>query len=194
MLTFVQTLKENMKQNKTNLILAIILILAAAISRVVMYPDNFSPIIGMALFGGAMIKDKRFAFVLPIFAMFLSDLMFQVSGIAIGFWGWGQLVGYGILALITVFAFRLKKVNPVNLVAFSLASSIIFFVLSNLSFFLIDNRIYHTYTQDLAGLKNCFIQAIPFFNYKADLVYTGLLFGTYYLITHYAFAKKQAIA
>ncbi|MFT3907983.1 MAG: hypothetical protein QM737_01045 [Ferruginibacter sp.] len=183
-----------MKQNKTNLLLAVILILAAAISRVVLYPNNYSPIIGMALFGGAIIKDKRFAFVLPIFAMFISDVMFEASGIAKGFWGWGQLVGYGILALITVIGFRLKKVNAINVIGFSLISSVIFFVLSNLTFFLIDNKIYHTYTNDLEGFKNCFVQALPFFKAHIDLIFSAILFGSYYLITTYVTNNKHVAA
>jgi hypothetical protein len=183
-----------MKQNKTNLLLAVILILAAAISRVITYPHTLSPIIGMALFGGAIIKDKRFAFVLPLFAMFISDVMFEVSGIEKGFWGWGQLSGYAILALITVFGFRMKKVNAVNVIGFSLVSSVIFFLLSNLSFFLIDNKIYHTYSNDLAGFKNCFIQALPFFKAHIDLAFSAILFGSYYLITTYITNDKQAVA
>ena len=111
------------KQNTNTVIIAVLLILAAAISRVLMYPHNFSPIIGMAIFSGAVIKDKRLAFVLPIFSMFLSDVMFEVFNIAPGFWGWGQLVGYGILVLITVIAFNLKKINIGNVAGFSIGSS-----------------------------------------------------------------------
>ena len=183
------------KQNTPTIILAVILILAAAISRVVMYPHNFSPIIGMAIFSGAVVNDRRLAFVLPIVSMFLSDVMFEVFNIAPGFWGWGQLVGYGILALITVIAFNLKKINVVNVVAYSLISSVIFFILSNLSFFILDNPIYHTYTNDAKGFLNCFVQALPFFRTSliADLVYSGALFGAYYLITHYVI-KRQAVA
>ncbi|MBS1743262.1 MAG: hypothetical protein JST81_09525 [Bacteroidetes bacterium] len=182
-----------MKQNRINVLLAVILILAAAMSRVILYPNNFSPIIGMALFGGAIIKDKRFAFVLPLLAMFVSDCMFEFSGIANGFWGWGQLVGYAILGVITVFGFRLKKVNALNVIAFSLISSVIFFVLSNLSFFLIDNKIYHTYSNDLAGLKNCYVQALPFFKWHVDLTFSVILFGTYYLATQFAFNNNKRV-
>jgi hypothetical protein len=183
------------KQQTSTIILAVILILAAAISRVIMYPDNFSPIIGMAIFAGAVIKDKRLAFVLPIVSMFLSDIMFEVFNIAPGFWGWGQLVGYGILALITFFAFNLKKINVVSVVGFSIASSLIFFILSNLSFFILDNPVYHTYSSDASGFLQCYIQALPFLKISlvADLVYSGVLFGAYYLVNHYVI-KKQALA
>ncbi|MDB5202685.1 MAG: hypothetical protein JWQ27_2094 [Ferruginibacter sp.] len=181
------------KQSSGSILVAVLLILAAATSRVLMYPDNFSPIIGMAIFAGAILKDKRFAFVLPIFSMFLSDLMFEVFHIAPGFWGWGQLVGYGILALITVIAFSMKKISVKNVLGYSLMSSVIFYLLSNLSFFIIDNPVYHTYTQDFAGFQQCFIQALPFFrtNLLADLVYSGLLFGTFYVVNNYVVSRKQ---
>lgn len=183
------------KQNTPAMILAVLLILAAAISRVVMYPNNFSPVIGMAIFAGAVIKDKRLAFILPLASMLLADVLFEVFKIAPGFWGWGQLLGYGILALITIIAFNLKKIHVSNVIGYSIVSSVIFFILSNLSFFLIDNPIYHTYTQDPSGFLQCYIQALPFFRTSiiADLVYSGVLFGAYYLVNHYVI-KKQAIA
>jgi hypothetical protein len=182
------------KQNKTSILIAVLLVVAAAISRVILYPHNFSPMVGMALFAGATFTDKRLAFALPIFSMLLSDIMFEAFNIAPGFWGWGQLVGYGIFALITVFAFTLKKVNVLNVIGYSIISSVIFFVLSNLSFFLIDNTIYHTYTQDFSGFVNCYIGALPFFktSLAADLVYSGVLFGAYYSIQN--FTVKRSVA
>jgi hypothetical protein len=183
------------KQNSAGIIIAVLLILAAAISRVVMYPDNFSPIIGMAIFSGAIIKDRKLSFLLPIVSMFLADVIFEVFKIAPGFWGWGQLVGYVILSLITVIAFNLKKINIPNVIAYSLGSSILFYFLSNLSFFLIDNPIYHTYTQDGKGFIQCYIQALPFLRTSifADLVYSAVLFGAYYAINHFV-VKKSVIA
>ena len=182
------------KQNTSTLVIAVLLILAAAISRVLMYPHNFSPIIGMAIFSGAVIKDKKLAFALPLFSMFLSDILFEVFNIAPGFWGWGQLVGYAILILITVIAFNLKKINAVNVAKYSIASSLIFYILSNLSFFIIDNQVYHTYTTDINGFLQCYIQALPFLRTSliADLVYSGVLFGVYYAVGHYV-VKKQVI-
>lgn len=182
------------KQNKTSILIAVLLVVVAAISRVILFPHNFSPMVGMALFAGVTFTDKRLAFALPFFSMLLSDIMFEVFNIAPGFWGWGQLVGYGIFALITLFAFTLKKVNVLSVIGYSIASSVIFFVLSNLSFFLIDNPIYHTYTQNFSGFINCYIGALPFFRTSlvADLVYSGVLFGAYYAIRNFAFKKSIA--
>lgn len=180
------------KETKTSFIIAGLLITAAALSRVVLYPYNFSPIIGMAIFAGAVIKDRKLAFALPLFAMFLSDLMFELFNIAPGFWGWGQLVGYGILALITVIAFSMKKINVLSVAGYSVGASLLFFFLSNSSFFVFDNPVYHLYAQNFNGYIASLVAGIPFLKtgIVADLVYSSLLFGTYYLVQNYAINKK----
>ncbi len=182
------------RQNKTSIIIAVLLVLAAAVSRVIMYPHNFSPMVGMAIFAGATFADKRFAFALPVCAMLLSDIMFEVFNIAPGFWGLGQAVGYGIFALITILAFTMKKVTTIKVIGYSLVSSVVFFLLSNLSFFLIDNPVYHMYSQNAQGLLDCYVNALPFFRTSliADLVYSGVLFGAYYLLQNAAVKKSVA--
>lgn len=192
MLIFAQRTSHMNKQSTSTLIIAALLVIIAALSRVLLYPDNFSPVIGMAIFAGAIIKDKRLAFALPLFAMFLSDVIFEVSGIADGFWGWGQLVGYCILALITVIAFSMKKINVLSVAGYSIGSSLLFFFLSNSAFFVFDNPIYHTYTQDLSGYIATLVGGLPFLKtgIVADLVYSTVLFGTYFLVQRFAFSKK----
>jgi hypothetical protein len=184
------------KQSTSTLIIAVLLIVIAALSRVILYPHNFSPIIGMAIFAGAVIKDRRLAFALPILAMFLSDVIFELSGIADGFWGWGQLVGYGILALITVIAFSMKKINVFSVAGYSIGSSLLFFFLSNSAFFVFDNPVYHTYSQDFNGYIATLAGGLPFLKtgIVADLVYSTVLFGTYFLVKHYALNKKEITA
>ena len=65
----------------------------------------------------------------------------------LGFLGMGQLQGAGYFALITVLAFTMQKPSVVKVIGYSLGSSIIFYLLSNL-FLSIDNPVYHTYSQD----------------------------------------------
>lgn len=180
------------KQSTSTLIIAGLLIIIAALSRVFMYPDNFSPVIGMAIFAGAVIKDRRLAFALPLLAMFLSDILFEVFNIAPGFWGWGQLVGYGILALITLIAFSMKKINVLTVAGYSVGSSLLFFFLSNSAFFIFDNPVYHLYPENFSGYIASLVGGLPFLKTGiiADLVYSTVLFGTYYLVNTYAFNKK----
>ena len=192
LLIFAQSIFKMNKQSTSTLIIAVLLIIIAALSRVFLYPHNFSPIIGMAIFAGAVIKDRRLAFALPLLAMFLSDVLFEVFNIAPGFWGWGQLVGYGILAFITLIAFSMKKINVFSVAGYSIGSSLLFFFLSNSAFFVFDNPIYHTYTQDFNGYIATLVGGLPFLKTGiiADLVYSTVLFGTYFLVQRFAFSKK----
>ena len=180
-----------MKQSSTMVLIAVVMILAAALSRIAFYPLNFSPVLAMALFGGAVIKDKKIAFALPLLAMFISDVLFEVTNIAPGFWGWGQLVGYGIFALITVFGFQLKKINVFNVAGFSIASSCIFFLLSNTSVWIFDTT---SYAQNFGGWINCLAAGIPFLKngLAADLVYSAVFFGGFVLLQKFAFKKAMA--
>ena len=172
-----------MKTNRSLIIIAALLIVASALSRLILYPDNFSPMIAMALFGGAVIRDKKYAVALPILSMFLSDVLFEVLNIAPGFWGWGQLVGYGIMIFIAFLGSSMGRFNAVKVGGFSILSSLIFYFLSNTSFFILDNPVYHTYTSDLQGYFNCLAGGLPFLKTGliADLVFSSILFGSYYL-------------
>ncbi|HEX2684224.1 MAG TPA: DUF6580 family putative transport protein [Ferruginibacter sp.] len=180
------------KQNTSTLVIAVLLIVLAAMSRVIMYPFNYSSILAMAIFSGAIIKDKRLAFAMPLVAMFLADVMFEFFTTAPGFWGWGQLVGYGILALITFIAFSMKKINVLTVAGYSVGSSLLFFFLSNSAFFVFDNPIYHLYPANFNGYIQSLIAGIPFLGKGVivDLVYSAVLFGTYYLVKNYALTKK----
>src|SRR5262245_14515283 len=64
------------KSSSTPILLAIVLIVLAAITRFLQHPFNFTAIGAMALFSGANIRDKRYAFLLPVVAMLLTDLYF----------------------------------------------------------------------------------------------------------------------
>ena len=168
-----------MKQRSSLIWIVTAMIVLAALMRLAIYPANFSPVIAMALFGGAVIKDKKLAFLLPLLAMFISDLAFELSGIADGFWGWGQLIGYGILAIITVLAFNLKKINGINVLGYSVGASLLFYLLSNASVWVFDS--YQLYPDNWQGFKDCMIAGIPFIKNTllATLLFSAVLFGGY---------------
>src|SRR5687768_17055719 len=68
-----------MKFNKSVLLAFGLLILSASLYRVWDgRPWGFAPQWAMAVFAGAVIKDKKWAVVLPLLSMFLSDALYQV--------------------------------------------------------------------------------------------------------------------
>lgn len=148
-----------------------VLILVAALSRLLPHPPNFTPVAAIALFGGAYLS-KRFAFIIPIVAMLIADLF-------IGFHDTMWAV-YLSLCFITLIGIGLaSRVKLVTIIGSALASSVLFFIVTNFAVWM--GSIY--YSQDLTGLMACYISAIPFFNYTVagDLLYSGVLFGGLYL-------------
>src|SRR5260370_19912214 len=55
-------------------LLALVLIVLAAALRIAPHPWNFTPVGAMALFSGAVLKDRRLAFLFPLVALFVGDV------------------------------------------------------------------------------------------------------------------------
>lgn len=180
-----------MTNNKTNIFIGAALIIFAAILKAITFPVSFNPIIAISLFSGVVITDKKLAFLMPLLAMFVSDIILEVFNIAPGFYGLGQVGNYVSLLLVTVLGFGMKKINAINVVGFSLASSLVFFFLSNTNVFFFDAL---TYEKSLTGWMTCIAAGVPFIKNGliTDLFFSIVLFGTYQLL--YKGQSKKALA
>jgi hypothetical protein len=149
---------------------AIALIVFAALSRLIPHPPNFTPVEAIGLFAGAWLADRRLAFVVPLAAMALSDLIIGLHE--------GMAIIYGLIACNVWLGLRLGP-NPsaLRIGAYGLLAATIFFVVSNFAVWASGGGL--GYTRDLAGLIACYIAAIPFFQYSLAgmAVYATLLFG-----------------
>ena len=136
-------------------------------------------------------------FVLPILPLFLSDIIYQIlymNGLSSiqGFYD-GQWQNYLLFAMLAVFGMMMKKINVQNVFVASLAAPTVYFILSNLVLWAGWSG-----TRGLgrpktwSGLMQCYTDALPFYRTSliATLVFSGVLFGTYYLISK----KQSAIA
>ena len=144
------------------------MIFGAAALRLFPHPPNFDPITALALFGGAHIDDKRWAFTLPVAAMLLSDA-------AIGFHSQMAAV-YAAFALIVWMGFALRgRSTSLPVAGASLAASTLFFVVTNFGVWAFDNL----YPRTLEGLIACYGAAVPFFGntIAGSLVYGVVFFG-----------------
>jgi hypothetical protein len=154
--------------NKSRSSLLAGMILAAALSRLIPHPPDFSPIAALALFGGAQFSDKRAAFLVPLAAMFLSDLVLGMHALI--------PIIYGSFALITCLGFRLRQRQDFwRISGAALLGAILFFVTTNGGVWLFGSF----YPKTGAGLLACYTGAIPFFwnTLASDLIYTLVLFG-----------------
>src|SRR5215216_3995475 len=127
-----------MKLNKSILISFILLIVVSALYRVLPTRSfSFAPQIAMAIFGGAVIKDKRWAILLPLLSIFLSDLLYEIlylnglTSIKGFYFGEGQVTNYLLIIGLTLFGFLMKKKNVLNIVGFSIGGSLLYFLSSN---------------------------------------------------------------
>lgn len=157
------------------------IVLAAAIARLLPHPPNVTPIAAMALFAGAYLTNRRFAFAFPLAAMLLSDL-------ALGYFVYGgksllhsQPVVY-VCMLCTVGMGTLisNRRSPVQVGSAALASSILFYIVTNFAVWAGG----HLYPHTGAGLAACYVAAIPFFrnSVMGDLSFAALLFGGFALL------------
>ncbi len=146
------------------------MVLFAAALRLVPHYPNFTPIAAMALFGGAYFSNKKLAFIVPLAAMFISDLI-------IGFHStmWAVYLSFAIVVLIGFGLRRSKKISSIFLAVVS--SSVLFFVVTNFAVWMSGTM----YPMNAAGLGACYVAAIPFFSYSVlgDLFYAGVFFGLF---------------
>lgn len=162
-----------------------VLIVIAALSRLLPHPPNFAPIAGMALFGAAYYNKKYWAFLVPIAAMWVSDLIInnvlyaQYFDSFVWFYS-GSLFTYGAFALIVLMGMvTLKKIKTGNILFSALGASVIFFLVSNFGVWLSSPM----YAKTWAGLTACYTAGLPFLQNTVigDLAYTVGLFWLFKL-------------
>lgn len=160
-------------------ILAFILILLGILSRIIPHAPNIAAISALMIFGGTYLP-KRFLWV-PFLALLISDFV-------IGFYGTDMFWVYGSYGLIALLGYWLKThKKPINVIFTAIASSVLFFLITNLGVWAPPNNWYpHT----LSGLIQSYTLALPFFRNSliGDLGYTILLFAGYEIIQY--FSKK----
>lgn len=161
------------------------MILLAAISRFlpIALPSmaNFSPVGTMALFGGAYFAKKQWAFIVPMMALWLSNLILNnvfytkyYPTFSFGF----ELAVFVSFALVVVIGIvLLKRVNIVNLLTANILGTIGFFLISN--FFVWAGGT--MYPQTMEGLGMCFTMGLPFLKNTllSNLLFSAVMFGTF---------------
>lgn len=177
------------KETLSNITLIAALIFLTTLCRLLtnqMAIYNFTAIGAGALFAGVVLKDKKYAYIVPLAALILSDVFFQLFTDIPGFYGGEMLFVYGGFVLITFMGTRIRKPKAGNIFLASIASGLVFYLMSNLGTFLFRDMYPHT----LSGLLACYWAAVPFYKNElfgsfflntimGNVFYTALLFGAY---------------
>ena len=116
-----------MISNKNNFYFVLGLILIASFARIIPHYPNFTPLCAIALFGGKYFNNKYLAYLLPLLALWLSDILinnFILGNYFDGFilfysgfyWQYGSFLIIGLLGRKT-----LKKLSFFKLIGVSLS-------------------------------------------------------------------------
>lgn len=160
-----------------------VLVLLSALCRLLPHPPNFTPVLAVALFGGAHLP-RRAAIAVPLLALLLSDL----------------LLGYPFTGMnLVVYACFLSGVwlgtrvgtEPAwgRRLGAAASGSVLFYLVTNFAVWLSPEGMYaHT----LEGLLRCYVMALPFFrnSLAGDLLWTGALFGLHDLARAWVASRR----
>lgn len=149
-----------------------LMVFGAAFVRLIPHPPNFAPMAAMALFGGAYFTKKWIAFLVPITAMFVTDLFLGFHPTM-----WAVYLSFTLIVILGMLMLKQKKVG--NIFFASVTSSVVFFIFTNFGVWLSTPY----YAKTGVGLIACFSAAIPFFHQTllGDLFFVTIMFGLYEL-------------
>lgn len=152
--------------------LALALTVTGIALRLLPHPDNFTPVMAIALFAGVTLP-AGLALTVPITIMIATDLV--IGPHPLYFLTWGSFFLVGLLGA------SLKSGSGApRIVLGSLAGSLLFFIVTNLGVFLFQDF----YPKNWNGLCQCYLMALPFFRNAllGDLFFTAILFGAFALL------------
>ena len=156
------------------------IIFSAAAMRLLPHPPNMTPVAAMALFGGVYFATKRTAFLVPLAAMYLSDLVLGFFVYDFGWFHWFMPFVYASFAVTVCLGLLIRRrLTLLTVGEAALTGSVLFFILTNFGVWLAGNL----YPKTVAGLISCYVAAVPFFRNMlvGDAAYTLVLFGGFAL-------------
>jgi hypothetical protein len=150
--------------------LALLLVLVAVVTRVVPHPWNLTPLVAIALFGGATFERTGWAALMTLGALALGD-------VALGFFPYeGMVWVYGAsVAVVLVGRILGSRRGAAPTLIAALAGGGLFYVVTNFGVWATG----HLYPHTATGLVACYAAGVPFYRHQVvgDLAYTALLFG-----------------
>ncbi len=149
------------------------MIITGVLSRLLPHPANMTAVGGIAIFTGAKINTKK-ALVVTVTTMFISDLFLGFHSLM-----WAT---YGSILMAVFIGRWIQKNNSISrIISGTLASSIIFFIITNFAVWAGTPL----YPKTIEGLTTCYVMAIPFFRNSllGDCLYLSVFFSGYEIFT-----------
>ena len=151
------------------------MIALAAVLRIAPHPWNLTPVGAMALFSGAVLKDRRLAFLFPLLALFVGDIF-------VGFHKLIPVVYASFLVNVALGYWIRDRRTTLRISAITLIGAIQFFIVTNFAVW----ALLGSFPRTTAGLIACYVSGFPFFwnTLAGDALYAALLFGGFAFAEH----------
>lgn len=162
---------------KKDILLAIGLIVFAVMFRLIPGTNNFSPLIGVALFGGYIFKNNKLGLLLPVLIYLMSDILIQLTG-GIGFYGTSQIFVYSGILLVALLGTTLNSPKALKLFGYAISGALVFFIISNFGVWVgskMAGSIEHDATLTL-GMT--YVRALPFYNQFSNELFFNLFISS----------------
>lgn len=166
-------------------------ILALSVLRLFIHIPGIHPIGAIALFGGAMIANKKLSLLLPFSVLMISDLaLTKMSAAHAEYIGSISMIAVYLAFLGMVFIgqyYISKNRNFKGILIGTSFSTLLFFILSNLGAWVYDPMYAKTLDGAIAALAN----GLPFLQYDALSIIgvTGFVFGLYSIYERFAVSR-----
>ena len=166
-----------MKVSKQTILFYAVLIVLTVVVKFICAPQinlsGFTTVTAIALFAGITTKEKIKAFLIPLAALFLSDVLLQVLyAVNIfpypGFYS-GQIYNYALFALLTLIGIGLRNYKTAGIFAAAFIGPTVFFLLSNFIVWKTQGQIMG-YSNNINGLIQSYTFGLPF--YRNSLIST----------------------
>ena len=165
------------------LITGIVIILILALSRLIPHPPNFTPILGMAVFSGAVINKKIIAYIIPLIAMLLSDIY-------LGFHAGMPVIYFSLAICVLIGTFIDSRITIFNSLLCISGGVIAFFLITNFAVWYGSGM----YEFSISGLMKSYLMGLPFLQntFISSLIYGMGAFLIYDIINKRLFFRNNA--
>jgi hypothetical protein len=148
---------------KYSIYLALGLVALLSLSRLIPHPPNFTPILGMAVFSGAIISKRLIAYLVPLAAMLLSDLY-------LGFHASMPIIYFSLAVCVLIGTFIEARVSILNSFLSISLGVLVFFLITNFMVWYGSGM----YESNISGLMTCYFKGLPFVQ---NTFFSSLIYG-----------------
>ena len=163
-----------------NLLLGLGIIGVLTLSRLIPHPPNFTPILGMAVFSGAIINRRLIAYLIPLAAMLISDLY-------LGFHSGMPIIYFSLAICVLIGTYIEARVTILNFVLGISVGVIVFYLITNFAVWYGSGM----YDYSFSGLITCYVMALPFLQ---NTIISSMIYGVGALLTYNVINKRLILA